>query len=281
TVNAHRELTQLSQRAALPIASAARVAIARSRLSSITKPEQLTELRALLLPAIANADAQNLIRAIRLVDVLVQRSAQTAQPLGLFTAAEVSRDQLGALLLARQLFVTYAELAPTTPWAGKALLAAIAIEPNGDEANALRARLHTLPPNPYTTVIRGESAEEALQNAEDRLSRSMIALVAEASQVAQQQEGAVTRAISVLDSIKLAAKADTARIRCGVTVDTLALAGVRADSVRAACLRGDNELMLAHLKIDTLMWNPAARDSIAKLRGRRPTPVKRDTIIKQ
>lgn len=280
TLAAHRELLQLSQRAALPIASVARVAIARSRLLHLTRPEQLLELRPLLLPAIANADAQNLVRAIRLVDVLIQRSAQTGQPLGLFAAAEAARDQLGAPLLARQLFVTYVDLAPATPWAGKALLAAIAVEPDGIEANALRSRLNTLPPNPYTSVIRGESAEEAFETAEERLSRSMIALLAEASQLAQQQEGAVTRAISVLDSIKLAARADTARIRCGVTVDTLALTGVRADSVRAACLRGDNELMLAHLKIDTLMWKPTARDSIAKLRGRRAAPAKRDTIIK-
>lgn len=280
TTAAHRELLQLAQRAALPIASAARVSVAQSRLKTVVRPEDFADLRALLLPAINNVEAQALIRGMRLVEVLVQRSAVTGQPLALFTAAEIARDELGAPRLARQLFTTYVDIAASTPWAGKALLAAIAVEPNAPEAEALRSRMATMPENPYTTVVKGESAADAYDVAEERLARSMVALRAEAAQLAQQQEGAVTRAVFVLDSLRLAAKSDTTRTRCGVMIDTLAIAGVRADSVRAACLRGDSEMVAAHLKIDTLMWNPATRDSLLK-RAKRLAPAKRDTIIKQ
>lgn len=273
TLNANRELLQLADHAAAPTAASARVAVARSRLRSVDKLERLPEIRALLLAAINNSSAQELIRSMRIIDVLVQRTAQSGQPLAFFTAAEIARDELAAPRLARQLFIAYAEVAPQAPWAGKALLAAVAIAPNDVESNALRDRLAALPPNPYTTLVRGESAVDAYESAEERLDRSMIALRAEAEQLAQKHEGAVTRAVFVLDSIKVAARADTIRAGCGIMLDTLALTGIRKDSVKSACLRGEPEIVTAYLTADTMKWKPgaASRDS---LRSRRRGTIK-------
>lgn len=273
TLSANRELLQLASRAAVPAAAAARVLVARSRLLTVAELEGLSEVRALLLPAIAMPAAQALIRTIRLVDVLVEMSAARGQPLALFTAGEIARDELGAPLLARKLFVTFADVAHT-PWAGKALLAAIAVAPSSQEANALRARLAELPPNPYTSVTRGENALEAYETAEERLTRSVLGLREEAVQLAAQQETGVMRAIARLDSIAVAARTDTLRIRCGVMLDTLALKGVRADSVRNACMRRDSTLVATYLKVDTATWLPgAAGDSMrTRLQRARRTP---------
>ncbi|MGQ0560649.1 MAG: hypothetical protein ACT443_02095 [Gemmatimonadota bacterium] len=271
TSDGYRELLQVAQRATGPTAAAARVSLVRSRLLTVDQLDQLAAARALLLPAIAHGEAQVLIRTIRMVDVLVQHSATVGQPLALFTAAEIARDELGAPRLARRLFIAYVDIAPQSPWAGKALLAAIAIAPDAAGAAALRTRLAALPANPYTRATRGENALEAYETAEERLARSMIALHAEAVQRAAQQEGAVTRAIAVLDSITAAARTDTLRITCGMMLDTLSLKGVRADSVRTACLRRDTMNVALYLKLDTAQWLPGfAADSVRKpLRGRR------------
>ncbi len=278
TLTANRELLELAGRSAAATAAAARVLVARSRLRGASSLEQLSSVRTLLLPAIANVDAQALIRTIRLVDVLVRRAAETGQPLALFAAAEVARDELDAPLLARQLFTTFVDVGAQTPWAGKALLAAIALDPNAPESNALRARIAALPPNPYTTLLRGEGAEAAFESAEERLDRSLAGLRAEAAQLAQQRESGVTRMVFVLDSIRLSAQADTVRARCGIMVDTLALAGIRADSVRSACLRGDTVLVAARLKADTLQWKRRAIQDDTMRIGPRRAPTTRDTI---
>jgi hypothetical protein len=217
---------------------------------------------------------------MRLVDVLVRRAAETGQPLALFAAAEIARDDLGAGSLARQLFITFADVGGQTPWAGKALLAALALAPNAPDANDLRARMAALPSNPYTSALRGDDAEAAYATAEDRLDRSLTALRSEASQLAQQQETGVTRMVFVLDSVKLAARTDTLRARCGVMVDTLALTGIRADSVRSVCVRGDTELLASYLKIDTLRWKPGGvpSDTVSTRKRTRTPTLKTDTI---
>lgn len=272
TLTANREFLDIAAHSALATASAARVAAARARLHGMTRLEQLNDVRSLLLPAISDADAQVLIRTIRLVDVLVRRSAQTGQPLALFAAAEIARDELGAPLLARQLFVTFADIGAQTPWAGKALLAAIAVEPNASAASELRSRLAALPPNPYTSIVQADSVDNAYDVAEERLDRSLAGLRAEAARLAQQQETGVTRMVFVLDSIRLAARADTMRASCGLMVDTLALVGIRADSVRAACLRGETKLLAVYLKADTLKWihGAALADTVRKNTSAKP-----------
>jgi hypothetical protein len=254
TAAAYHDLQQLTERSSAIMSASARVALARSRLTHVNNLDQLFDIRSLLLPAIANNEAPALITSIRMVEVLVQRAASTGQPLALFTAAEIARDELRAPALARKLFVTFAEVGTQTPWAGKALLAALALDPDHQDASTLRARLAALPANPYSAAVRGESAEEAYTLAETRLSRSMIALRSEAAQLAKDRESAVMRATFELDSIKLAARADTIRAGCGVMIDTLALSGIRADSVRTACVRGDKAVLAAYLKADTMKW---------------------------
>lgn len=278
TINGNRDLTELAARASTNTASAARVLLAQSRLRAVRSYEQLGDIRALLLAAITNVQAQQLIRSIRLVDVLVRRSAETGQPLGLFAAAEIARDELHAPTMARELFITFADVGKQTPWAGKALLAAIALSPNASDADDLRARMSALAANPYTTVIRGDEALAAYEVAEDRLDRSITALKSEAHQLAQQQETGVNRMLFALDSVRLAARADTVRTSCGLLIDTTAITGIRADSVRSACLRSDPELVASYLKIDTMKWRGAIPgDSI--VRGRRVlTKPKTDSI---
>ncbi|MGQ0813135.1 MAG: hypothetical protein ACT4O1_01555 [Gemmatimonadota bacterium] len=281
TLSANRELMQLAGRATGPTAATARVLVARARLRHVQDLQQLSAIRSLLLPAIAHADAQLLIRTIPMVQVLVQRSATTGQSVAIFTAAEIARDELGAPQLARKLFVTFADIAAQSPWAAKALLAAIAIAPADPETADLRLRLAALPANPYTPVTRGESASDAYDTAEERLARSMTALREEAAQLASQEGGTVLRAIAVLDSLTAAARTDTLRANCGMMLDTLALTGMRADSVRAACMRRDTTMVAGYLKIDTLAWLPGvAPDDSLRLRRRvtAPRPAGRDTI---
>jgi predicted negative regulator of RcsB-dependent stress response len=71
-----------------------------------------------------------------------------------FLAAELARDELRSLPLARQLFVRVADLWPASPYAAKALLAARVIAP-GD--SALRVRIETdYTADPYVMAVRGE-----------------------------------------------------------------------------------------------------------------------------
>ena len=280
TLDANRELMDLAEHAVGPTAAVARVMVARSRLRSLQTLEQLAAVRSLLLPAITVGEAQMLIRTIRLVDVMVRRSAQTGQPLAVFAAAETARDELGAPNLARTLFKAYADIGVQTPWAAKALLAAIALDPAAPDANDLRERLHALAPNPYTQVVNGESAQDAYDTAEERLTRSLIALKSEATQLAQQQENVVSQVIATLDSITAAARTDTLRAACGLMLDTLAITGIRADSVRIACMRSDSIKVAAYLIADTVSWRPdttRANPLTTRRRGARTT---RDTIIK-
>ena len=281
TATAHQELLAISERSGGTTAFVARITVARSRLRELQGLEQLGEIRALLLPAITAAEAQQLIRSIRLVDVMVRRSAQTGQPLALFGAAEVARDDLGAPKLAYTLFRAYAQVGAQTPWAAKALLAAVALDPTAPDANELRDRLQSLPPNPYMQVVSGEAAEAAYETAEERLTRSLIALKSEASVLAQQQETIVSQVIATLDSVTAAARADTIRTRCGLMLDTLGVTGIRADSVRTACLRSDTINVAAYLKTDTSKWVPGATpEERINVRRRNPPKTARDTVIR-
>lgn len=281
TTNGHHELRQLSNRAAGPIAAAARVALARSRLRSESRVERLSDIRALLLPAISNPEAQVLIRDIRLVDVLVQRSFATGQPLGIFAAAEIARDELRAPVLARKLFLVFGDVGARTPWAAKSLLAAIAIAPDAADANAIRVRLAALPANPYTAITNGADASN-YETAEERLARSLTAVRSEAMLLASQEEGAVTRAIAAFDSAAKSARTDTLRVACGLMIDTLAIVGVRADSVRTACMRSDTAKVVAYMKADTAIWLRGAMGDSAKtrvLKNTRHTNVRRDSTL--
>jgi hypothetical protein len=240
---------------------------ARWKLERTAALDALPQVRSDLLPAIADPRARALVHNIRMVEVLNRHAESTAQPVALFAAAELARDELGAPVLAASLFLAYARIAPQSPWTPKALLAAGALRP--DSAPAIHARLEPYANNPYVAAIQGRTDAEAFQAAEEGLSKVLSGLLSEASTVASRQESSVNRAAAVIDSIKLAAKNDSTRLSCGILIDSLAVRGIRADSIRAACLRGDRTRVTVLLRTDSLVLRDSARvraDSLAKVR---------------
>ena len=87
--------------------------------------------------------------------VLLEFPAEVGEPLALFAAAELARDEVAAPLIARSLFISYADLVPSSVWAPKALLAAIALAPASEQADELRRRLHTHAGNAYLVAVSG------------------------------------------------------------------------------------------------------------------------------
>jgi hypothetical protein len=254
----------------------ARVRAARWRLAAARSLGELERVRAVLLPALGDEAARTLVHDLRTLDVLVERSSQTGQPLLLFAAAEHARDRLHAPQLAGRLFLTYAEVAPQTVWAPKALLAALELVP-ADTAPALRARLESYPDNPYVSAIGGTTNAEAFAGAEERLSRVLSAAWADAATEAARRENVVGRAVALMDSVRVAARTDSTRIACGILIDSLAVGGIRADSIRTACMRHDRERIGLLIKIDTLLLRDSTKMAADSLRSK--TRVRRDTTL--
>lgn len=252
TATATAEAHTIATRATGTVADEARVLLARWQLASASELDHLEHARTLLLPALANPEARTLLQTIRMIAVLLERARAGGQPLALFAAAELARDQLGAPALARTLFTTYAELDPQAPWAAKAILAALTLEPPTRQADSLRQRLATYPDNAYLT----HHDDHAFQDAEERLAQTLTTLLQHASIEAQQRDAPIVRAAALLDSARAAARADTLRLACTTLLDSLRLRGIRADSVRAACLRGQHARIDSLLRIDTLRLRP-------------------------
>jgi hypothetical protein len=283
TARAVQELTQLSSRSAVTIANAARLNLAHAQLHQASTLEQLREMRALLLPAIGDPAVPRLLQHMRVVEMLVQKAQNDGQPLALFAAAEAARDELNAPLLARRLFITFVDVAPQTPWSAKALLAALALQPDAADAPALRSRLANYSNSPYVQATDSGGDAEAYALAEERLQRSLLSLREQGVVLAEQQDVAVMRVVATLDSMRVVARTDSARIGCGLMIDTLAIVGTRADSVRVACVRADTIKVAEYMIIDTMIWRGAAgaaRDSVPGRRRPLTRPVKRDTIIR-
>jgi hypothetical protein len=94
------------------------------------------------------------------------------EPLGLFAAAEVARDRIGAPLLARGLFLAYVDGAPDQPWAPKALLAALETSPDPGDRAWIRLRVEAYGDSPYVLAANGGSADRFAElegELEDRL----------------------------------------------------------------------------------------------------------------
>ncbi|HET9949297.1 MAG TPA: hypothetical protein VFQ22_10285, partial [Longimicrobiales bacterium] len=64
-----------------------------------------------------------------------------------------------APVLARGLFLAYADSEPDAPWAAKALLAALAVTPWEEDRAWLRGRLEVHRHSPYVLAARGGSSE--------------------------------------------------------------------------------------------------------------------------
>ncbi|HEX6588705.1 MAG TPA: hypothetical protein VF039_06755 [Longimicrobiales bacterium] len=268
TALAIRELEQASARSADRAAIAARVVNAEIMLATATDAAELATIRAVLLPAIADPGARPLLTAIGIVGALLGH-AQQGQPLALFAAAEIARDQLHARALARRLFAGYADVAGGGAWATKAVLAALALEPSQAETRALQARLDGAT-DVYALASRGDSAA-GYEDAEKRLDQVLQGLIARATTEAQDRNVTIGAAIAQIDSLTAAVRADSLSLACGSFADSLGLAGVRRDSVSAACLRADIALVDSFLVVDTIVWLPeAVGDEAGRRNGARP-----------
>jgi hypothetical protein len=144
-------------------AAQARLLLAEWRLASMKSLGETSSVRRILLPAGGHADVAALVDAIEALDAYTGIGLD--EPLGLFVAAEVARDELGADFLARGFFLAYAATAPLEPWAPKALLAALEISPSEGDRAWLRGRLEASGESPYVLAANGRPAPgfEALE----------------------------------------------------------------------------------------------------------------------
>lgn len=274
SAEAVREARAIADRAAGATADRARVALARWALARAQEISDLDEVRNLLLPAIANADARRLLQDLKALAVLVEFPAEVGQPLALFAAAELARDELGAPRIARSLFVAYADLAPTTLWAPKALLAALAIDPAAEDAPALRRRLDSYAGNVYLAAVSGGAPGTPYERAETALDSALGSLLRRAREEADRRDALVVQAQNRLDSLRAQLRADSLATGCNALLDSLGVAGIRADSLRAACLRADSLRMDSLLTLDTLLLLP---DSL-RPDSLRADSLRRDTL---
>ena len=219
------------------IAREARIALARWQLNAIDRLEELEEVRAILLPAVALSEAVRLIGYMEHVGLFVERAATTGDHLALFAGAELARDSLGSPHLARQLFTLYADRDRGSPWEAKALMAALELTGDEDGRRLLAARLNRLEDNIYVQASgRAEARPADYTLLEGRLGTSLAILHQRVAAEAANRDVAVREAARTLDSIRTAE--DLARrIAAG---DSLVLDSLRLDSLRLDSLRADS-----------------------------------------
>jgi len=275
TAAARDDASSLAARAGGPIADRARVLLARWTLAAATDAGELADARAVLLPAVGDTEARTLLEGIRLVEALLAQARGAGQPLALFAAAELARDRLGSPGLARGLFLAYADLVPSSVWAPKALIAAGAASTRDQ---ALRARLESYDGSVYVAALHGREDPADFASAEERLARTLAGILDDAAREARGRDAAVTQAIFVLDSIRAVARQDSAALACGILLDSLAVTGIRKDSVRAACLRGQLARIDTLLRVDTLLLRDTTELPRGPRRGVRDDTLFTDTI---
>jgi len=98
-------------------------------------------------------------------------SAETGSEADRFRAAELARDSLRATHLAAALFETFARATPTSLFAPKAIVAALALEP-GAADSLLPVLDSAYPASPYTLALHGENSP-AYAAAEDSLAQML------------------------------------------------------------------------------------------------------------
>lgn len=232
----------------LGVGSRARLLAAEIRLARAGSVEELDEIADLLLAAYDNRQALDLLRDVQAARLLLEQGEDPARSISLFAAAEFLRDELHARTLAQRVFLDFAARQPANVWAGKAALAAHQIEQT-DETAVL---LEELSDNPYVRAARGASLDPAaIDRAEERLAFGIDGLRESAVAAAISRDVIVGRAVTVLDSTRTAARNDSVRIACGMFIDSVGIAGIRADSTRTACLRGDTARVRFVLNADT------------------------------
>jgi hypothetical protein len=134
----------------------ARLALADWQLSSARDLGAAASVRSVLLPAAGRPEIDRRLEALADVERLAGLGLD--EPLGWFAAAEIARDRLGAPVLARGLFLAYADFDPSAPWAAKALLAALDAAVDEPDREWLRGRLEAHSDSPYVLLARGRSS---------------------------------------------------------------------------------------------------------------------------
>ncbi len=114
--------------------------------------------------------AAALLEDIQAVAELAEEGLE--EPLAWFAAGEAARDRLDAPLLARGLFLAYADGARDEPWSVKALLAAVEVSPSEGDRAWLRGRLEGWEESPYVLAARGEPAP-GFERLEEELARRL------------------------------------------------------------------------------------------------------------
>ncbi|KPJ84253.1 MAG: hypothetical protein AMS19_01245 [Gemmatimonas sp. SG8_23] len=156
-------------------AAEARLLVADWRSARARDLVDMYALRSLLLPAAATPEVRRRLGAIDDLEGLV--AVGLDDPLAWFAAGEVARDLLSAPLVARGLFLAYADQAPDDPWVPKALLAALDASPDEGDRAWMRGRLEAYSDSPYVRVAHGGGAagftqlEEELEVRLSELSR--------------------------------------------------------------------------------------------------------------
>lgn len=152
------------------VAAEARLQLARWTLAQARDLAEVEAVIRLLRPSADHEGAAELLGALEELSRLTSIGLQ--EPLGLFAAAEIARIRLDAPVLARGLYLAYADGAPDDPWTPKALLAALVVsQAEGDRA-WLRGRLQARGESPYARAARGEEAP-GLADLEEELARRM------------------------------------------------------------------------------------------------------------
>ena len=139
-------------------AADARILLAGWRLAEARDLGAAASVRPLLLPASGDSRVNGLLRALD--DLERHAGLGLEEPLGWFAAAEVARDRLQAPVVARGLFLAYADFDPSGPWAPKALLAALDVSADDPDRDWLRGRLEAHRTSPYVLAARGRAPAE-------------------------------------------------------------------------------------------------------------------------
>ncbi len=156
-----------------PSAAEARLLLARWTLADARSLADVRAVVPLLLPAEADPRVEAVLgRVVRLTELADQG---LDDPLGLFAAGELARDDLGAPVLARGLFLAYADGAPDAPWTPKALLAALDVSHDEADRSWIRGRLEARTSSPYVLAARGMPAP-GLEELESDLERRLAEL---------------------------------------------------------------------------------------------------------
>lgn len=253
-----------------PIADEARVLEARWRLPGISEIQELDAIRDLLLPAVGSRQAVAILGWIKKVGLMVEEATNRAQPLSLFAAAEMARDSLRAPLLAKDLFLVYADRAEGASWEGKALLAAMQLSSDPAEEARLRTRLEGMSENVYVQAWKNEEKRQLdYVVVERRLSSALDNVRTRIATQAEERDVLVSQTARMLDSIRTEEEIRR-RLAEG---DSLLRDSLRADSIRRDSIRQDSVMRADSLARDTAFFRDDSFPPDTSRSGGVPRPV--------